>query len=97
MSFANLKKKSRSGSLTEKLIRQVEKINDKGSSNVDERIWKPVVDKSGNGYAIIRFLPEPEGCELPWSRVYTHAFQGTGGWYIENSYHTRTKRPSFRA
>ena len=85
MSFANLKKKSRSGSLTEKLIRQVEKINDKGSSNVDERIWKPVVDKSGNGYAIIRFLPEPEGCELPWSRVYTHAFQGTGGWYIENS------------
>ncbi len=85
MSFANLKKKSRSGSLTEKLIRQVEKINDKGNSNVDERIWKPVVDKSGNGYAIIRFLPEPEGCELPWSRVYTHAFQGTGGWYIENS------------
>ena len=85
MSFANLKKKSRSGSLTEKLIRQVEKINDKGSSNVDERIWKPVVDKSGNGYAIIRFLPEPEGCDLPWSRVYTHAFQGTGGWYIENS------------
>ena len=85
MSFANLKKKSRSGSLTEKLIRQVEKINDKGNSNVDERIWKPVVDKSGNGYAIIRFLPEPEGCDLPWSRVYTHAFQGTGGWYIENS------------
>ena len=85
MSFANLKKKSRSGSLTEKLIRQVEKINDKGSSNVDERIWKPVVAKSGNGYAIIRFLPEPEGCDLPWSRVYTHAFQGTGGWYIENS------------
>ena len=33
MSFANLKKKSRSGSLTEKLIRQVEKINDKGNSN----------------------------------------------------------------
>ena len=60
------------------------KLNDK-TSNVDERIWKPSVDKSGNGYAIIRFLPEPEGCELPWSRVYTHAFQGTGGWYIENS------------
>ena len=41
--------------------------------------------RQGNGYAIIRFLPEPEGCDLPWSRVYTHAFQGTGGWYIENS------------
>ena len=84
MSFANLKKKSRAGSLTEKLIKSVEKLNDK-NSNVDDRIWKPVVDKSGNGYAIIRFLPEPEGCELPWSRVYTHAFQGPGGWFIENS------------
>ena len=84
MSFANLKKKSRAGSLTEKLIKSVEKLNDK-NSNVDERIWKPVVDKSGNGYAIIRFLPEPEGCDLPWTRVYTHAFQGPGGWYIENS------------
>ena len=68
MSFANLKKKSRAGSLTEKLIKSVEKLNDK-NSNVDERIWKPVVDKSGNGYAIIRFLPEPEGCD-PVS--YTH-------------------------
>jgi len=84
MSFAKLKKQSRSGSLTDKLIKQVEKLNDKGS-NVDERIWKPVVDKSGNGYAIIRFLPEPEGCELPWARIYTHAFQGPGGWFIENS------------
>ena len=84
MSFAKLKKQSRTGSLTDKLIKQVEKLNDKGS-NVDERIWKPSVDKSGNGYAIIRFLPESEGSELPWARVYTHAFQGPGGWYIENS------------
>ena len=84
MSFAKLKKQSKTGSLTDKLIKQVEKLNDKGS-NVDERIWKPVVDKSGNGYAIIRFLPESEGSELPWARLYTHAFQGPGGWYIENS------------
>ena len=88
MSFANLKKQSRSGSLTEKLIKQVEKLNDK-TSNVDERIWKPSVDKSGNGYAIIRFLPEAEGSELPWVRLYTHAFQGPGGWYIENSLTTK--------
>ena len=84
MSFAKLKKQSKTGSLTDKLIKQVEKLNDKGS-NVDERIWKPVVDKSGNGYAIIRFLPESEGSELPWARLYTHAFHGPGGWYIENS------------
>ena len=84
MSFANLKKQSRTGSLTEKLIKSVEKMNEKGGG-ADERIWKPSVDKTGNGYAVIRFLPEAEGNELPWARVYTHAFQGPGGWFIENS------------
>ena len=84
MSFANLKKQSRTGSLTDKLIKSVEKLNEKGNG-ADERIWKPSVDKTGNGYAVIRFLPEAEGNELPWARVYTHAFQGPGGWYIENS------------
>ena len=91
MSFANLKKKSKSGSLTDKLIRQVEKLNDKGN-NTDDRIWKPVVDKSGNGYAILRFLPEPEGCDLPWSRVYTHAFQGPGGWLIDQCLTTKDQK-----
>ena len=84
MSFANLKKQSRTGSLTDKLIKSVEKLNEKGNG-ADERIWKPSVDKTGNGYAVIRFLPEAEGNELPWARVYTHAFQGPGGWFIENS------------
>jgi hypothetical protein len=84
MSFADLKKQSRAGSLTEKLIKQVEKLNSAESSS-DDRFWKPEVDKSGNGYAVIRFLPAPEGCELPWAQVWSHAFQGPGGWYIENS------------
>ena len=84
MSFADLKKQSRSGSLTEKLIKKVEKLNSGGGSS-DDRFWKPEVDKSGNGYAVIRFLPAPEGCELPWAQVWSHAFQGPGGWYIENS------------
>ena len=75
MSFAKLKKQSRTGSLTDKLIKQVEKLNDKGS-NVDERIWKPSVDKSGNGYAIIRFLPESEGSELPWAKSTLMHFKG---------------------
>ncbi len=91
MSFANLKKKSRAGSLTDKLIKQVEKLNDKGN-NTDDRIWKPVVDKSGNGYAIIRFLPEAEGVELPWTRVYTHAFQGPGGWLIDQCLTTKEQK-----
>jgi hypothetical protein len=84
MSFADLKKQSRAGSLTEKLIKQVEKLNS-GESGGDDRFWKPEVDKAGNGYAVIRFLPAPEGCELPWAQVWSHAFQGPGGWFIENS------------
>ena len=52
----------------------------------DERLWKPELDKSGNGYAVIRFLPSVEGEDLPWAKVFNHAFQGpTGQWYIENS------------
>ena len=55
-------------------------------SYVDERLWKPELDKSGNGYAVIRFLPSCKGEDLPWSKVWSHAFQGpTGQWYIENS------------
>ena len=85
MSFADLKKQSRAGSLTEKLIKKVEKLNSGEGGGADERFWKPEVDKAGNGYAVIRFLPAPEGCELPWAQVWSHAFQGPGGWYIENS------------
>ena len=55
-------------------------------SYTDERLWKPELDKSGNGYAVLRFLPAVHGEDLPWAKVYTHAFQGpTGQWYIENS------------
>ena len=62
-------------------------------SYVDERLWKPELDKSGNGYAVIRFLPAPDGEELPWVKVFKHAFQGpTGKWYIENSLTTIGKQ-----
>jgi len=82
MSFADLKKKSKLGSLTSKLIQEVEKTNSSGGSS-DDRIWKPEVDKAGNGYAVIRFLPAPDGEEMPWAKLYTHAFQGSG-WFIDN-------------
>jgi hypothetical protein len=84
MSFKDLKKQSKLGSLTAKLVKEVEKMNNTGG-NADDRIWKLEVDKAGNGYAVIRFLPAPEGEELPWAKLYSHAFQGPGGWYIENS------------
>ena len=84
MSFANLKKQSKLGSLTAKLVKEVEKMNTNGASG-DDRLWKLDVDKSGNGYAVIRFLPAPDGEDLPFVKLYSHAFQGPGGWYIENS------------
>ncbi len=84
MSFSDLKKQSSLGSLTSKLVKEVEKMNNT-SSGADERLWKPEMDKTGNGYAVIRFLPAPDGEELPWAKMYSHAFQGPGGWYIENS------------
>lgn len=51
----------------------------------DDRFWKPEMDKSGNGYAVVRFLPTPQGEEMPWASYWDHGFQGPGGWYIEKS------------
>ena len=60
MSFANLKKQSRLGSLTSKLTNEIEKMNKSSTGGADERLWKLEVDKAGNGYAVIRFLPAPD-------------------------------------
>ena len=84
MTFANLKKQSKLGSLTQKLVKEVEKMNNTGGQG-DDRLWKLECDKSGNGYAVILFLPAPDGEDLPFVKLYSHAFQGPGGWYIENS------------
>ena len=86
MSFDALKKQSKLGSLTQKLVKEVEKMSTPASGGDDERLWKPTLDKTNNGFAVIRFLPAPEGEELPWTKMYSHAFQGlSGSWYIENS------------
>ena len=91
MSFADLKKQSSLGSLTAKLVKEVEKVNNTGGG-ADERLWKPEMDKTGNGFAVIRFLPAPENEDLPWVKLYSHAFQGPGGWYIENSLTTLNQK-----
>ncbi|AGH07110.1 single-stranded DNA binding protein [Synechococcus phage S-RIM2] len=93
MSFASLKKASAGGSTFEKLTREIDKLNQPAAgSSADERFWKPELDKSGNGYAVIRFLPAPDGEEMPWAKVWSHAFKGPGGqWYIENSLTTLGK------
>ena len=84
MSFENLK---RNRDQISKLVQAAEKVGGgEQKSYADERIWKPTVDKAGNGYAVIRFLPASEGAELPWVRYWDHGFKGpTGLWYIENS------------
>lgn len=84
MSFSDLKKQSKLGNLTAKLVKEVEKMNTSGGSS-DDRVWKLNVDKSGNGFAVIRFLPAPNGEDLPFVKLYSHGFQGPGGWYLENS------------
>ena len=79
-------KKNRSKSF-DKLSDQINKISAKSYSNPDaNKYWKPTRDAAGNGFAIIRFLPEPDGEDFPFVRLWDHAFQGpTGMWYIENS------------
>ena len=91
-SFASLKK-SRNSSI-DKLVQASQKLNtgNQSSNNKDDRFWQPTVDKAGNGMAILRFLPEPSGEELPWVRVFSHGFQGPGGWYIENSLTTLNQK-----
>jgi len=81
-SFSALKKQ-RSNSF-DKLNSQLQKMTSP-SGNSDEGYWKLEVDKAGNGYAVIRFLPAPEGEDMPFVRMWDHGFQGPGGWYIENS------------
>ncbi len=73
MSFADLKKQSKLGSLTQKLVKEVEKMNNNGASG-DDRLWKLDVDKSGNGYAVIRFLPAPYCEYITFVKLYSHAF-----------------------
>ena len=61
-------------------------------SYTDDTMWKPELDKTGNGFAVVRFLPTPEGEEMPWVSYFDHGFQGPGGWYIEKSLTTLNKQ-----
>ena len=59
-------------------------MNNAGGGGADERLWKPEVDKTGNGYTVIRFLPSQEGEDIPWAKMYSRISESSG-WYIENS------------
>jgi hypothetical protein len=94
MSFANLKRQS--GNL-DKLAKAVEALsqNTEGGSEKSDNYWKPEVDKAGNGMATIRFLPasEADGEDgLPWVKIFSHGFQGPGGWLIDNCLTTKNQQ-----
>ena len=85
----------RSKSNLDTLIGELNKVAEpqkQTNSYQDDRFWKPELDKSGNGYAVFRFLPAVKDEDLPWARLWSHAFQGPGGWYIENSLTTLNKK-----
>ena len=88
MSFKSLKTQ---GSLLEKLNKEINKVEGV-SGYVDERLWKPTLGKEGVGSAVIRFLPIIKEGDMPWAKVWSHAFQGPGGWYIENSLTTLNQK-----
>jgi len=87
MDFETLKSSSSNFDKLTKALEQNLAPEDQSNKNKyqDDRFWKPELDKTGNGYAVIRFLPAVEGEDLPWQRIWSHAFQDKGGWYIENS------------
>jgi hypothetical protein len=94
MSFANLKRES--GNLS-KLSKAIEALNtnSEGGSEKSDNYWRPEVDKAGNGMATIRFLPasEKDGEDgLPWVKVFSHGFQGPGGWLIDNCLTTKNQQ-----
>ena len=86
-SFANLKRNHSSLDKLTKAIEATQSGSSESGSKDDTRFWQPSVDKSGNGMAVIRFLPAPsvDGDDaLPWVRTFSHGFQGPGGWFIDN-------------
>ena len=86
-SFANLKRNRSSLDKLTKAIEATQSGSSEAGSKDDTRFWQPSVDKSGNGMAVIRFLPAPavDGDDaLPWVRTFSHGFQGPGGWFIDN-------------
>ena len=82
MGFSDFKKNSSGG--FDKLTEAMNKLSKGSESYKDDRFWRPELDKSSNGYAIIRFLPAVDGEDIPWARLFNHGFKGPGGWLIDN-------------
>lgn len=85
MSFSSLKKNR--NDVFEKLSKQLDDVSaGRRKFGGDDRYWKPKLDKAGNAFAIIRFLPSLEN-EDPYIEMWGYGFKGatTNKWYIEKS------------
>ncbi len=87
LSYKDLKNnfKKNQEALLDELSKMKKKYN-------DDRFWKVTVDeRTGNGSAIIRFLPSRFN-EIPFVTYYEYAFKGpTDLWYIEKSLRSLNK------
>ena len=84
MNFKDLKKTSSAN--IDQLITEMDKLSGGGKSYIDDRYWTlPLDEKTGNATALVRFLPVAKDNNIPWVSLFSHGFQGPGGWYIENS------------
>jgi hypothetical protein len=92
MDFSKLKANSGKKFLEELNTKLAKVSGNQESKAADDRFWSATVDKAGNGYAVIRFLPAPQNEDVPFIRMFDHGFQGPGGWYIENSLTTLGKQ-----
>lgn len=85
MATSILDLKRRQASTLEAINRKIKEDDRGGQFPRDERYWQPLVDKEGNGLAVIRYLPAPDGEDDPYVRKFSHNFKGNSGkWYIEN-------------
>lgn len=82
MSFLDLK--SNSDIFLKDIQASIEKSK-KGSFESDETSFYPKLDKEGNGFAIIRFMPPAPNETVPFVKIINHWFDGNNGRkYIEN-------------
>lgn len=86
MSRLNALKKNMQNSF-ESLANQIDEEDKGKKSFADSRFWEPSVDKSGSGFAVIRFLPAFDSTgkkRTSWVKWFSHNFAENGKWYIEN-------------
>lgn len=66
-----------------KVADKLRSLTDKKPSYIDEREWRPTIDKMGNGEALIRFLPQQDPSKAPIILNLYHRIKRNGKFYNE--------------